>query len=740
MWRGDAMRPIALLLLFICSTSAAEIKIEKIVDKNWLEIRTENFIVVTDAKEKLAQKLVVDLENFRYFISVILNKPLIKGIPPLKTLAISSKSNFKVLDLPENWAGVFQKSMDGNLAIANISGYSMSAKNKDWGNQILMHEYVHFASQNTIDTAFYPMWYSEGMAEYLATFRSEDDGKAVSVGRMDVVGDRIWSLRKQTGTIEKIDIEDLIKTKDIEMNWRRDDKMNRDRRDGEKKVSKFYARALVAYHYLQSSKELSMQSAHYFRLINQGKRINEAFNKAFSTTYQEMDDAIHKYITGRFVYATKFSASKDGINFPPVKIEVRKLSTQEIYSELAQSLARFSVFKKVEIDSILALAKEKGKASAELDIAQIIHQRNSGELTEDELFSQVESSLQKYPNNADLFSLQAQLFMERAVSQYRVGHPDADNTLQTARNLARRAIHNDLYSGRAFYVLGTVAMHSGETHEKLLQEAAIALDSAKLLTGFHLNILWNEIEANMLLNKPDTVLSLLRQYSTMTDTTWINEGYGRFVIEALELRSLALSQATTNQASTRERRLRYEDGSVYDGELVDGLPHGHGKLTAYFGATFQGSWNRGMLQGEGEFLSSSGHEYRGQFADGLITGHGKIRYPAEGDYADSEGDFLMAMEHGTHRYEMRDGTIVEGQSYLGRYHGLNIVRRGGHPDQQCDFVFSALRQEIDEDLIFVGGWNKDYQVNGNGLCYDKLSGRIWECEFKDGKAQKRVNG
>jgi len=57
-----------MLLLVLSPFSYAELQLEKLAKDDWIELRTDNFVVVTDMKVKKAKLLVSDLENFHYFI------------------------------------------------------------------------------------------------------------------------------------------------------------------------------------------------------------------------------------------------------------------------------------------------------------------------------------------------------------------------------------------------------------------------------------------------------------------------------------------------------------------------------------------------------------------------------------------------------------------------------------------------------------------------------------------------
>src|SRR5690606_30540123 len=115
-------------------------------------------------------------------------------VPPVKILAVEGRSNSRKIGMPDYWGGVFSQNQNGSYAIANIHNYRMNSKKSNWGKTVLFHEYVHYAMASTFDRKYYPIWYSEGIAEYLSTFRYDD--QKISTGELDVIGDRFsWLAR-----------------------------------------------------------------------------------------------------------------------------------------------------------------------------------------------------------------------------------------------------------------------------------------------------------------------------------------------------------------------------------------------------------------------------------------------------------------------------------------------------------------------------------------------------------------
>src|SRR5688572_21912234 len=61
-----------LLLSISLNAFSGEINVGKLHKAKWLEVVSGNFVVVTDAKEKQAQAMARELEQFRYFLALLL--------------------------------------------------------------------------------------------------------------------------------------------------------------------------------------------------------------------------------------------------------------------------------------------------------------------------------------------------------------------------------------------------------------------------------------------------------------------------------------------------------------------------------------------------------------------------------------------------------------------------------------------------------------------------------------------
>jgi hypothetical protein len=140
-WRRLA-RTLFVLCMLIPLAQADARNVTDLIDKNWIEIDSPNFRVVTEQPEDVARRMIVDLENLRYISNRVRGAQSLAG-PPL-TIAAMGKDSYRTLGLPETWAGVFTISPTGYAALARIDNYAKSANESDFSRATILHEYHHF--------------------------------------------------------------------------------------------------------------------------------------------------------------------------------------------------------------------------------------------------------------------------------------------------------------------------------------------------------------------------------------------------------------------------------------------------------------------------------------------------------------------------------------------------------------------------------------------------------------------
>jgi len=154
---------------------------------------------------------------------------------------------------------------------------------------------------------------------------------------------------------------------------------------------------------------------------------------------------------------------------------------------------------------------------------------------------------------------------------------------------------------------------------------------------------------------------------------------------------------------------RYDNGSVYDGDLVNGIRSGKGKgITANGGGVYEGDWVNDTFNGKGKITLANGGVYEGDFVFGRFT-KGKTTLASGAVY---EGDFVDFKLTGKGKSISSDGTVYEGDF-------VNYKRNG---KGKCTYSNGA---------IYEGDWI-DNKKHGKGK-YTRVDGIVQEGQFENNK-------
>jgi len=312
---------IGLIGLLPAVCFAGKVNVKRLHRANWIHFETDNFNVLTDAGEERALEMVRELENFKYFLSIILQyrqEPLSEKV---YIVAAKDFRTFKSTGIPGVYSGIFTRGY-GYIIFAQCDGFRSSSKGKNnTGRKTVFHELVHLLIHNSFSELEPPSWYDEGMALYLSTYM-EKDGKAI-IGDMGAHKNRFYSMIKMSREHENVDTESLLKTTRADLNI-----FNTNRRHGEF-LDKFYARALIVVHYMLADINRTKQLSQYLNSLNKGISIDESFKHSFKITFSKLDNIINKYINGRHINVRTFNTGKGGIKFPDVKFKRHEITKRD---------------------------------------------------------------------------------------------------------------------------------------------------------------------------------------------------------------------------------------------------------------------------------------------------------------------------------------------------------------------------------------------------------------------------
>jgi Tfp pilus assembly protein PilF len=155
---------ISSLIVFTALSCAAS-------EKEWAEVRSPHFRIITDGSESAARRVAREFELIRFAMSSVYPKLRLDSGAPLLLLCPRDESSLKTL-APQFWkgkgfkpAGFFQHGWDKEYAMVRLDELRPESY------EVVYHEYVH--SVMHLNIRWLPLWLDEGLADFHANTRFE---------------------------------------------------------------------------------------------------------------------------------------------------------------------------------------------------------------------------------------------------------------------------------------------------------------------------------------------------------------------------------------------------------------------------------------------------------------------------------------------------------------------------------------------------------------------------------------
>lgn len=270
--------------------------------ETWFEVRSPNFIVVSNAGEKEARKTAIRFEQIRAVFRRSLDVANKHQSPVITILAVKDENSVRTL-LPEAWAkghahpaGVFVQNMNQYFAVVQLDAPGSNPYNT------IYHEYYHSLTMPYFPNL--PVWLSEGLAEFYGNTHMGDS--EVGMGQADP--DLIAELKE--GGLLPLDV--LFKVDH-----------NSPYYNEENKISVFYAESWALTHYLM----VGDKAAHrpmlqaYLHALALGETQEQAAAESFGDL-KKLQTAVYSYIQNGAFYYLKSP--------PPPEIAAGDLKAREL--------------------------------------------------------------------------------------------------------------------------------------------------------------------------------------------------------------------------------------------------------------------------------------------------------------------------------------------------------------------------------------------------------------------------
>jgi tetratricopeptide (TPR) repeat protein len=224
----------------------------------WIELHSPHFTLFSDAGERTARKIALDLERLRSALSQLnpgleLASPVPTWIYLFKDTASFAPYRLLYQGRPQSGEGYFVVHPYGNHVAVN-------ADPRRDVRRLIYHEYLHEVLANNYPDL--PLWLNEGLAEYYSTF--EMAGGEAKLGA-PILGHVAWLLQHAL-----IPLPQLVEV----------DTSSRDYNEGDRR-GVFYAESWALVHYLLAKPERRARTAEYLHGLAAGRHGPDAFERAF---------------------------------------------------------------------------------------------------------------------------------------------------------------------------------------------------------------------------------------------------------------------------------------------------------------------------------------------------------------------------------------------------------------------------------------------------------------------------
>jgi len=250
-------------------------------DPQWVEVRSPNFSVITDAGEKRGREVAMRFEQMRAVFGALMTKANVNLSIPLQIVAFrNTKEMRQVAPLfngkPTQVAGLFQGGADRSFIMLD-----MSVENP-W--VVVFHEYAHQLMNGNLQVGFAP-WFEEGFAVYFSSI--EVDSKEARVGK---IPNDDYVILQHLGMMR---IADLLRVRQNSQTYNE---------SGDHRTT-FYAESGMLMHYIYDN-QLLPKVAVYFDLVeNKHMQVEDAIQQAFGMSAAQFDKALRNYVSsGRYKY------------------------------------------------------------------------------------------------------------------------------------------------------------------------------------------------------------------------------------------------------------------------------------------------------------------------------------------------------------------------------------------------------------------------------------------------------
>ena len=159
----------------------------------------------------------------------------------------------------------------------------------------------------------------------------------------------------------------------------------------------------------------------------------------------------------------------------------------------------------------------------------------------------------------------------------------------------------------------------------------------------------------------------------------------------------------------KKKKLVYENGDTYVGEIRGYLPNGKGVYTSLYGEVTDGEFTDGIADGYCIVTLASGNRYEGMIESGEWT-EGVLKLVYDDGEETPQGVFVNGRFEGEVTYSYRNGASYVGGYQNGLPHGAGVLTYANGDKYEGEFVMG--------------------EISGKGV-YTYADGSVYEGEFEN---------
>jgi cytochrome c-type biogenesis protein CcmH/NrfG len=438
-------------------------------EQQWVEVRSPNFSVITDAGEKKGRDVALHFEQMRSVFGTLMTKANVNLAVPLQIVAFRNSKELRPMaplfkGKPTEVAGLFQGGQDRSFIMLDMS------VEDPW--TVVFHEYAHQLMNGNLSFETSP-WFEEGFAEYYSSI--EVDNKEARVGK---IPNDTYLILQQMG---------MMKTSDLLRVQQNTSTYNE---SGDHRNT-FYAESSLLVHYLYDNHLIPKLSVYFDNLQGQKKTVEQSLQASLGMTPDQLDKALRQYLTvGRYRYypiATPPAIVAAQFAVAPVSGPDARALMADIHAHSPdykdKALGEFQEVLKTDPDNEAAL---RGVGFAYLQQTDYPHAAEY-----------LRRAVQHNSKDPRVHCYYAMLLNQE-------GSPDAERRTEIKKEL-ETAIALDPNLADAYSLLGYTQAFSGEG-----DKAIVSLRKALELSPRNENYLFNLANAYMVNQKIDNAIAIFR--------------------------------------------------------------------------------------------------------------------------------------------------------------------------------------------------------------------------------------